>query len=509
MITDKHPLYGRFLEDWQLCADCYAGERAVKDRGLTYLPATSSMVRDGVRTPRSVGWEAYQAYKTRAVFHEFYPEAVETLMGMMWNKPPVIELPKALEPIREKATVQGETLEQLLRRINEQQLTIGRLGLFADFPAKPQLGQVTPYIALYDALAIINWDDGVREHLGYDRLNLVVLDETTDERNTTFGWERVEKFRVLTLGDFKDPDAPPVYRVGVMGGSTYDEARMLSPAARGRVLEELPFVFINSKDIVARPDDPPLLGLANLCMAIYRGEADYRQSLFLQGQDTLVVIDSGKENDFKLGSSAVIRLRQGGDAKFIGVSSDGLKEQREALENDKQLAAQKAGKLADMKSGQRQSGDALKTRLGAQTATLNQIALAGAAGLERLLKVCARWIGADENEVKVSPNLEFDTVAMTGRDLLDLMTSKNSGAPISMETVHAQMVARGMTKKTFEEEMDAINEEAPIVSGGPGTVVDPDDPNYDPNKDPNYNPEKDPNSSRFKKPDDELEDEDA
>lgn len=98
---------------------------------------------------------------------------------------------------------------------------------------------------------------------------------------------------------------------------------------------------------------------------------------------------------------------------------------------------------------------------------------------------------------------------MTGRDLLDLMTSKNSGAPISMETVHAQMVARGMTKKTFEEEMDAINEEAPIVSGGPGTVVDPDDPNYDPNKDPNYNPEKDPNSSRFKKPDDELEDEDA
>ncbi|MBD4208505.1 hypothetical protein GUH47_21445, partial [Xanthomonas citri pv. citri] len=50
----------------------------------------------------------------------------------------------------------------------------------------------------------------------------------------------------------------------------------IEPTIRGKTLNRIPFVFINSKDIVARPDDPPLLGLVNLALAIYRGDADYR-----------------------------------------------------------------------------------------------------------------------------------------------------------------------------------------------------------------------------------------
>lgn len=504
-ISSKHPLFSKYLEDWVLCQDCYQGERAVKEKGMLYLPATAGMIADGARTVNSIGWEAYQAYKKRAVFHEFFSEAVETFMGMMWNKPPVIDLPKSMEPMREKATVQGETLEQLLMRINEHQLVRGRLGLFADFPAKPTTDQVTPYLALYAADTIINWDDGVREEIGYDRLNLVVIDETTDERNSEFGWERKEKYRVLVLGDPTqtagiEPGLDLVYRAGVMQGTTFNAEQLIEPTYKGRKLNKLPFAFINSKDTVTQPDDPPLLGLANLCMAIYRGEADLRQSLFLQGQDTLVVIGGDKDASYRIGANASINIKQGGDAKFIGVSADGLKEQREALDGDKQLAQQKAGKLADMKSGQRESGDALKTRLGSQTATLKQIALAGAAGLEQVLRVCAEWVGANPDEVKVTPNLEFDTLLMTGQELVQLVSAKNMGAPISTETIHDNMVARGMTKKTLEEELEAIETEAPLVVGGPGAISDPDDPNYDPNKDPNYDPEKDPESSRFKDP---------
>lgn len=503
-ISSKHPLFSKYLEDWVLCADCYAGERAVKDKGMSYLPATSGMLADGARTVNSEGWNAYQAYKTRAVFHEFFAEAVETFMGMMWNKPPVIELPKALEPMRDKATVQGESLEQLLRRINEQQLVRGRLGLLADFPEKPTTEQITPYLALYEAEAIINWDDGIREEIGYDRLNLVVLDETNEERNEDFGWQRVEKYRVLTLGKIADrnEEGEHTYMAGITQGTSYDESAMIEPSYKGKKLNKLPFSFINSKDIVTQPDDPPLLGLANLSMAIYRGEADYRQTLFMQGQDTLVVIGGDKDARYRVGAGTSINVKQGGDAKYIGVDSKGLTEMREALENDKQLAQQKAGKLADMKSGQRQSGEALKTRLGAQTATLNQIALAGAAGLEAVLKVAAEWVGANPDEVKVIPNLEFDTLLMTAQELVQMVSAKNMGAPISIETIHDNMVARGLTKKTYDEEMEAINEEEPLMAGGPGTLTDPDDPNYDPNKDPNYDPEKDPNSSRFKDPED-------
>lgn len=506
-LTTKHPLFTAFMDDWELCHDSYRGERAVKDQGRKYLPATAGMVADGVTVVGSAGYEAYQAYKTRAVFHEFMSDAVETLLGMMWNKPPTIELPAALEPLREKATQTGEGLEQLLRRINEHQLVTGRLGLLADLPVKVPTGeQPIPYFVLYDAKRIINWDDGKRED-GKDSLNLVVLDETEEERQTDFSWKNVEKYRVLVLGDIlsNEPKGAAVYRAGQIRGTTFVDSALVEPVIRGQTLDQIPFVFINTKDIVSKPDDPPLVGLARLCMAIYRGEADYRQALFMQGQDTLVVIGGEDDKTYRVGAGSSIILKQGSDAKFIGVESSGLEEMRSALENDKTLAQQKAGNLVDTRSKAKESGEAMRTRLGAQTATLNQIARTGAYALEQLLRTVAEWVGANPDEVSVEPNLEFETVPMTGKDLVELVSAKNMGAPLSTETIHQNMLARGLTKKTLEEELDAIAEEEPLVSGGPGTVTDPDDEFYDKNKDPNYDPEKDPESSRYRDPDEEAE----
>lgn len=504
-LKNAHPLHSQFLEDWTVCRDTYRGERIVKEKGTLYLPPTSGMVADGMTAVGSVGYEAYRAYKTRAVFHEFMADAVETLLGMMWNKPPQIELPKALEGLMENATLQGEGLEQLLRRINEHQLVSGRLGILADLPEKPDPANPLPYIALYPTETILNWDDGRRED-GRDSLNLVVLDESEEERTADFTWQRVEKYRVLLLGDItKDPDKAGenegVYRAGQFRSSAYVDSQMIAPSIRGTTLDHIPFVFVNTKDIVSTPDDPPLLGLARLCLAIYRGEADYRQALFMQGQDTLVVIGGDDDKSYRIGANASIVLKQGGDAKFIGVQATGLTEMRNALENDKTLAQQKAGNLVDTRSKAKESGEAMSTRLGAQTATLNQIALTGAYALESILRSIAVWAGANPDEVIVTPNLEFETLTMTGTELVELMSAKNLGAPISQVTIHRNMQSRGLTEMDLEEELDAIAEEAPLTPGGPGTVTNPDDPNYDPNKDPNYDPEKDPDSSRFKDPD--------
>ena len=51
----RHPLYSEFLPDWQLMRDSYEGERAVKQRGSLYLPATSGMIEDGFANPQTLG----------------------------------------------------------------------------------------------------------------------------------------------------------------------------------------------------------------------------------------------------------------------------------------------------------------------------------------------------------------------------------------------------------------------------------------------------------------------
>lgn len=246
----------------------------------------------------------------------------------------------------------------------------------------------------------------------------------------------------------------------------YDATKMVVPMYRGTPLEEIPFVFINTRDLLAIPDQAPLEGLARLVLVIYRGEADYRQALFMTGQDTLVVIGGTRNPDGTPGSDDAIRTGAGsridvemnGDAKYIGVSSAGLSEMRQALENDKKLAAGKAGQLIEIKGGV-ESGEALDTRLAAQTASLNQLALTGAKGLELALKKVAIWIGADPEQCKVTPNMEFGETPLTFQDLGSLMSAKVQGLPLSTESIHALLRSKRLTNKEFDEEKELVDQE--------------------------------------------------
>src|SRR5690606_37416078 len=106
----------------------------------------------------------------------------------MHARPPKIELPTRLEYMRTRASSQGESLAHLLARINEEQLTSGRLGLLVDMPEGRRTGAPPLHLAMYRAESIRNWDENLAEG---DRTvtNLVVLDESRYERLDGLDWE--------------------------------------------------------------------------------------------------------------------------------------------------------------------------------------------------------------------------------------------------------------------------------------------------------------------------------
>ena len=465
-LSSKHPSYTKSSPDWNLMADVHEGERTIKEHGPKYLPVTSGQNADGMSSGQP-GKAAYDAYVGRAVFPNSVKDAVEAMLGVMHHKPPVIELPAAMEPMLESVTLFGESLELLLQRINEQQLITGRIGLLLDVADQSPVGTL-PYIATYQAGTILNWDDGKVGVPLKQVLNLVILDESENVRIANFEWEFKKKYRALILGDVITNESTGIYSTGMFDDESagFNAIELVQPSIGGKTLDEIPFVFINAKDIVPEPDAPPLLGLGRLALTIYRGEADYRQSLFMQGQDTLVVIGAvggGVEGEtvFRTGANASIELPAGAgnDAKYIGVDSEGLKEQRAALENDYRQASEKSGQLIDSVSREKESGDALKIRVAARTATLNQIVLAGAFGLEQILKKAARWLGQDDSKVKVHPNLDFADDSLDGKTLNEWMTAKALGAPISLRTIHDRMKERELTDLDFEEEIEEIEKE--------------------------------------------------
>lgn len=461
-ISEKHPQYLAQVDNWVQMRDSYKGQKQVKSKKTVYLPATSGQIADGMANANEPGYKAYEAYLMRARFPNFVREAVQTAVGMMHSQPPKINLPKELENI---TSSKGEKLPQLLRRINEEQLITGRVGVLADLPTSK--GTI-PYLATYSAERIINWDDGTVQGLVPQVLNLVVLDESENERSKfSFGWDIKEKYRVLVTGSVQENESSAPYRYGLFETNEADFNPMVlkSPSLLGRTLDKIPFVFINSCDLVSESDEPPLMDLGELCMTIYRGEADYRQNLFMQGQDTLVVVGGiqDADEDVRTGAGARIDVPINGDAKYIGVESDGLSEQREALSADRTRAGSMGAQSLDTVSRERESGKSLNIRIAARTADLNQVALTGAAGLENILKVCAEWVGLDPESVSVEPNLEFGEDMLTGQTMVEQQTARNLGWPISAKSLHRLAVDKGLTTLTFEEEMEQAKKEKETV----------------------------------------------
>lgn len=452
-LKTYHPDYELFKDLQIICRDLYAGEAHVKSKGEIYLPCTSGMRIDGMGAGET-GYLDYKAYVQRAVLPGDFEDAVNTRMGLLHQKPAVINLPASLEYLREDADGKGMPLEALLTLINLAQLMIGRIGLAVDATADRKLKLV-----VYDASSIMNWDN--RD----SGLQFVILDESGFEIDpNTRMWNMVDKFRLLSIED-------GVYTSTTDLGGTLTQ---VVPLMIGKSFNELPFVFINVTDNQPTPEKPPLTSLANLVLAIYRGEADYRQNLFMQGQDTLVIagtinnqqinpagvaVGTKADSAVRVGAGSRINLTEGSTAEYIGVNSQGLPEQRQALEADRKRAESKAGELVNTSATGVESNEALQTRIASRTVTLNHIALSGGRGLQAALRMAARWSGAQDSQVEVLPNLEFNKETLSGAEM-KLFTEVNMlGGPISKESIHKLAVKKGLTTMTFEEEMAAVEKE--------------------------------------------------
>ena len=137
-------------------------------------------------------------------------------------------------------------------------------------------------------------------------------------------------------------------------------------------------------------------------------------------------------------------------------------------------AREPGARLLEPRKGQAESGEALRARISSATANLHQIALTGAAGLERSLKQIAVWIGADPDDVEVIPNLDFTQAKVDPKKAKDLIEAKRDGGlKISDRSIHTWMQDNNLTRMTFEEEQKAIDDEEEPVNSEPAPVVMP------------------------------------
>ena len=435
-VNTTHLDYGDWLPTWRRNRGAVDGDRTVKRMREAYLPASFA----GVDPDR------YEQYISRAYFMGVTGRTLRALLGMVFRKAAILELPPTLSQLAENINGSGQSLEQMAKRAVSDVLTVGRYGLLADYPSVPQGADrateaaigARPILAPYPAESIINWR--MQAIGGRQRLSLVVLKELVHnpKSNDRFEIDEVEQYRVLEMRD------------GVYVQTLFDDggrviAEEFAPRmAGGATFDHIPFHFAGADDNLPTIDTPPISDLVAVNMGHYQVTADHRENLFIHGQLTLGVSTDLSFEEFKIANPAgvVVGARVGHylgkGGSFSSVTAPESSSLRGALADmESQMVA--LGARLVQRGGQAETAESARINASAEASTLDLVVNNVSEAFEEALEDVARFTGDNPDMIQYRLNTQFWDQHVSSQDLQAIISGvgKAFGPLDALEMIRA------------------------------------------------------------------------
>lgn len=433
-VDTKHNDYVAAANSWAVVRDCVAGEETVKARGSLYLPKLSG--QDDTE---------YKAYKMRAMFYGATGRTREGLLGAVFRKDPTLVLPSQLEGIEEDADLSGTPLSVFARRIVQEVLTTGRVGVLTDF------SNDRPYLVSYSAEQIINWHISTVD--GKPATTLITLQETTPaiSQDDPYMVQDETRYRVLLLDENGD------YNVSVYKKTDNAEEFILLegpiyPVKRGETFNRIPFQFFSPSDLASKVSKPPLYDLATVNLSHYRSSADLEHGLHWTALPTPWVSGvSDPKTVLHIGSNKAWALPEGGNAGMLEFSGAGLSAIKDSLLQKENLMAQLGARLLEDQKKAAETAESKRLQYSGENSILASISRNVSEGLSRNLKIAAEWTGANPEDASIDINRDFFDQKMTGAELKEIVEAWQRNA-IPKSTLYYQLKQGEILQPDMEEE---------------------------------------------------------
>jgi Domain of unknown function (DUF4055) len=460
---------------WKRVRDCVEGSDAIKAAGTSYLPALMGHY-NGSRLNQE-----YLDYKTRALFYNAFGRSVDGLNGMVFRRPPITDLPPAAEEFTDNVDLLGRSLDDFADACLREALTTGRVGVLVEHTSAPVEQPVDPadpprpYLVMYDTESIL---DVVHATVGGVRfLRQVRLHEVHEEPSETdeFAADVVERVRVLEL----DEAGNYFQRVFRMEASdeasskakvTWLEEEPIFPRLPdGTPMRAIPFFLIGTgvARVPGQIEPPPLLDLADVNLAHYRQDADYRNALHMAGVPTPVFtgIAAPEEGQppVKLGAMEGIFLPQpNSDAKFLSYGGDGVAAIREALQDLEQQMAFLGARMLAPEKRMVESAETARIHRAGEISVLGRMANIVSNKLSDATRVLLAWadIVTDEKQ-GIRLNDDFLPTQASPQLIAEVTKAWQAGA-ISHDSLWLALQEGEIVdpRRSIEEERAIIEEEA-------------------------------------------------
>lgn len=452
------------LPTYRKIADCLGGTKTIKDKGTLYLPMPNPTDHSHENKAR------YEAYLQRAVFYNVVKRTVQGLTGQVTSRPPVIEVPDALNPVVKDATGTGLTLEQTAKRALNYGLAYARGGIAVDYPdtggnvsqAEIDNGIARPVIQLYAPQFVINWRTMPR---GVEQvLSLVVIAEpyplADDGFELTYGCQ-LRVMRLVPAGSDARTEgkavrngaayhyAVEVWREPAGAAKSWDGVTIPDKKVKfemsetyyptlpnGELFDEIPFLFFGAENNDVNVDIPAMADLAELNIAHYRNSADYEESSFVMGQPTCVVTgltEAWYKNVLKesipLGSYGGVPLGEHMDMKFVSAPENTLP--AEAMKHKEAQMVALGARLVEQRTVQRTAAEA-NSETARDSSILASTANNVSDAIEWALHWCARFQNVEvpesgDGSIKFRLNNDFQMMTLTAEERKMLIAEYQAG----------------------------------------------------------------------------------
>lgn len=439
-------------------SDVLAGSRTIKAKTTEYLPKPNAADTSRENNLR------YDAYVERAVFYGVTKRTVAGLVGQVFSRSPVSEIPDGLDVVEYDATGTGLSLEQTGKKMLNLNLSYSRGGIAVDYPdtggvvtkADIDSGTARPVIQVYSPMHVINWRTIKR---GAEQvLSLVVIAEAYPISDDGFEISEGCQLKVLKLvpaGEAEKvrngakyryvveiyQDEDPVKWDGVTipnKDRRYSMVQSHSPTLpNGELFDEIPFMFFGSENNDVNVDYPNLADLAELNIAHYRNSADYEEASYVMGQPTYAVTGLTQQwyedvlkKTIRLGSWGGVPLGENMDIKFVQAPANLIP--GEAMKHKEQQMIALGARLVEQRNVQRTASEATQDSM-QDSSVLASCANNVSAALEWALNWCARFQNIEvpepgkEGAIKYRLNTDFAMMNLSSEERKLLIAEYQGG----------------------------------------------------------------------------------
>jgi hypothetical protein len=422
-VKSQHSEYVKMLPKWERCEAVSCGTDAIHEGGETYLPRMKDQSA-----------EDYNKFKQRTPLFNATWRTIAGLSGMIFRKPPQVKLPSTVESMTADITMAGESLESFTKKITEEAIKIGRVGVLVDFPQATEEGLtlaaaeaqgMRPKLTMYKAVSIYNWRTGrVNNNTVLTEVRLIEEHEVQKDEWT---YECETRYRVLDL-------TAAGYRVRVYKvddkGSEIQIGDDIFPLMRGNPLTYIPFIFIGTDDLTPDVDAPPLIDLVDMNVHHYQITAIKCNALpfavptmFIAGP---LALEEGEK--IYVGSSKAIHSTDpSSTASYIEYSGQGLGAVEKEIDKTEQQMAILGARMLEPQRTQVESADGQSIHRKGEESILAAVAQTISEGITTSLKWFVDWAGGS-GEVSYKLNKDFYPVGMTPQMLTALLAGWQQGA---------------------------------------------------------------------------------